>query len=147
MSSVDGTNHDISVTITGAEIADTFVFDNRFDDPAQVADFTSGDDVIEIGRNGFSSDLTLGILSSDSFVFGDTPTNSSAQFLYDSVAGVLRFDRDGDGEQAASIVAELGANTQLLRTDIAVVEGNSEDIISEARSAVSGSVCVHGKYS
>jgi hypothetical protein len=114
--------------LTGGDGQDTFVFLNRFHDKDQLTDFVSGQDTIEVGREGFSNDLSLGVLGADSFAFGSAASISQAQFYYDQTTGQLWFDRDGTGVQDAFTVAELGASTALERTDIQIVEGGSDDV-------------------
>ena len=122
---------DGSDILTGREGNDVFVFDNRYDGVDQITDFVSGSDDIEFGRTGFSGDLQLGILASDSFVFGTSANQNNAQFLYDQSSGDLMFDADGTGSAQATTIANLGLGTSLSRTDIIVTNGGHTSEITE----------------
>ena len=107
-------------TLTGGSGADTFVYGAPTSGDDTITDF-GGNDIFHISASGFGGGLEAGIALSmtDSttgvFVSDDnpTPTGTSANFLYNTGTGVLSFDRDGTGSDAAVVIATLDGEPSL----------------------------------
>jgi Ca2+-binding RTX toxin-like protein len=104
-------------TLTGGAGRDTFRYLRTTDGGDTITDFTSGQDVIQLDQTFFKG-LAIGTLAAGSFAAG-APTAAAAQVLY--AGGVLRFDPDGTGVQAASIIATLSGAPALALADIVVI--------------------------
>lgn len=100
-------------TLTGDDGADTFVYKETGGKDI-ITDFRAND-LFSISASGFGGGLVAGmnLSTTDSatgvFVGSTTPTplGSSANFLYNTNTGLLNFDRDGTGADAAFTVATL----------------------------------------
>jgi len=103
-----------SDTLTGGAGADTFVYRKTTEGKDTITDF-SVNDIFKISASGFGGGLVAGIdLSTTAsptgvFVSSETPTSmgTSANFLYNTNTGILRFDGDGIGPDSALTVATL----------------------------------------
>ena len=72
------------------------------------AGFTSGVDRLGFSAAGFGAGLTEGVALTAAQLQSGTGiavTNAEVRFIYDTPAGVLRFDGDGNGADAARIIA------------------------------------------
>jgi Ca2+-binding RTX toxin-like protein len=109
--------------VTGGDGADKFRFGASNEGGDSIADFATGVDVIEVVRGGFLGGLQVGmdLLSAGRFVEGAAATAARGQFLYDDTTGTLRWDSDGTGVRNAVVLAELGAGTALVASDIVVI--------------------------
>lgn len=111
-------------TLTGGGGSDRFVYNSPTEGTDTLTDF-GADDLIEISASGFGGGLTAGVALSDGvdsqngvFVNGSTPMGTSANFLYDG--GILSFDIDGTGGQAAVQIASFLGDVALSATRILV---------------------------
>ncbi|ULP33062.1 GDSL-type esterase/lipase family protein [Leptolyngbya boryana IU 594] len=101
----DGRDH-----LTGGAGNDTFVYFKPSEGGDTITDFSFGDS-FEISAAGFGNGLVSGVSllstpsSSGVFVNGSLPISAHVTFLYEN--GVLRFDPDGIGSQAAVVIASL----------------------------------------
>lgn len=111
-------------TLTGGSGSDLFRFDTTPGNANRdlITDFSSGSDKLFFSKTvyaGFSSSATT--ITSTQLLSGagvSAATTSAQRFLYDSSAGILRFDRDGTGSTYTALeVAQLGASTFLAATD------------------------------
>jgi len=106
--------------LTGGAGADTFVYRAPNEGRDTITDF-SVNDIFRISASGFGGGLVAGTALSTTasdtgvFVSSTTPTfrGSSANFLYDMDTGLLNFDRDGTGPNAAVAVATLTGRPSL----------------------------------
>jgi lysophospholipase L1-like esterase len=112
-------------TLTGGASGDTFVYRNPNEGGDTITDFGPSD-VIQVSASGFGGGLVSGVAlasgtasATGTFVNGTSPTGTSANFLYSG--GVLRFDPDGTGGQAAVTIANLSGNPSLTSTRISVI--------------------------
>ncbi|MBD2460859.1 hypothetical protein H6G89_07360 [Oscillatoria sp. FACHB-1407] len=110
--------------LTGGGSEDTFVYRTLQDGGDTITDFDDTD-IIRISAAGFGGGLVSGVsLSTDAtattgiFVNGNTAIGSSANFLYHN--GVLSFDVDGAGGQAAIQLATLAGAPSLSASQIAI---------------------------
>jgi len=111
-------------TLTGGSGSDLFRFDTTPGNANRdlITDFSSGSDKLFFSKTvyaGFSSSAKT--ITSSQLLSGagvSAATTSAQRFLYDSSAGILRFDRDGNGSTYTALeVANLGASTLLAATD------------------------------
>ncbi|MEK7779551.1 MAG: calcium-binding protein [Pseudomonadota bacterium] len=119
--------------LTGGLGADTFQFYNmNFGGVDTIADFTSGDDHIELGVSWFN--LAAGDTGTlegswfNSFVSGAGLTEGTesyydalGQVIYDTTSGTLYYDADGSGVAASQAFATLIGIPTLTAADFAVV--------------------------
>ncbi|RMG15312.1 MAG: DUF4038 domain-containing protein, partial [Cyanobacteria bacterium J055] len=111
-------------TLTGGGGSDRFVYHSPMEGTDTLTDF-GADDLIEISAAGFGGGLTAGVALSDEidsqtgvFVNGSTPIGTSANFLYDR--GILSFDVDGTGAQAAVEIASFLGDVALSASQVLV---------------------------
>jgi hypothetical protein len=109
-------------TLTGTAAADVFRFATVSEGPADITNFTSGSDRIQVVSRNFGS-LPVGTLSSSRLVRGANPvaTGTGAAFLYDTSTGQLTWDSNGALAGGTSVIANLGAGRSLVAGDIQVV--------------------------
>ncbi len=101
-------------TLNGGTGADQFRYiggETGFD---KIVDFVSGTDKIALANSGFAHTATV------DFVQGSAPTATSTNstFLYNTADGMLSFDPDGSGAQAAVALAQLNAGQTLVAADL-----------------------------
>ena len=104
-------------TLTGGEGADTFVIANNGEgvDADLITDFYSGEDliVLDLASYGVSAEelglLSSGLVSAESFVTGAgaRALDSNDHFIFDTAQGILKFDIDGSGDEAAVAIARI----------------------------------------
>jgi Ca2+-binding RTX toxin-like protein len=111
-----GLGHDV---IYGGTGADTFEFTS---DGAANADgirnFNVANDIIELSHATFTK-LTVG--QTPVFSIGTGATSASDHLYYNSTGGGLWYDPDGNGPQAAVVIANLGAGLKLTASNFTVV--------------------------
>lgn len=101
--------------LTGGDGDDIFAYNKSSDGNDTITDFNPTDDVFRISASGFGGGLQAGIaLKTTASSTGVLVSNSNpisignrANFLYDTDQGVLSFDVDGLGSQAARRIATL----------------------------------------
>jgi len=111
--------------LTGGGGADVFVYNLMTAGNDTITDFDSGD-VFRISAAGFGNGLVGGVglsnggdAATGTFVRGNSPVGSYANFLYRG--GVLRFDPDGIGSQAAVAIATLKGSPVLSASQFSIV--------------------------
>lgn len=100
--------------LTGGAGADTFAYKGRTEGRDTITDFRIGD-TFNISASGFGGGLRAGTTLSTTasatgvFVSGANPTSrgSSANFLYNTMTGLLNFDVDGIGSNSSLAIAKL----------------------------------------
>lgn len=102
--------------LTGGEGFDVFVFDS-LDAADTVTDFVSGTDSLAFDDSTFTS---LSSFAADNFVAGGVALDANDFLLYDAGTGTLYYDADANAGGAAIAVAQLGASTALVYTDIVI---------------------------
>ncbi|WP_146087213.1 GDSL-type esterase/lipase family protein [Chroococcidiopsis sp. TS-821] len=112
-------------TLTGGGGADNFFYKEAKEGGDIITDF-SFDDRLTFSSTGFGNGLVRGVklrttaAETGVFVSGANPTplGSSANFLYNTNTGVLRFDPDGIGPSSATTIATLAGAPSLSSTQI-----------------------------
>jgi Ca2+-binding RTX toxin-like protein len=100
----------------GGAGADQFRFNLVTDGSDTISDFAVGTDKIGIRGRGFGVD-TLALISASSPV----AEGSDAVFLYSTSTGLLSFDADGAGAQAAVDIATLSNRPALSTSDLLLI--------------------------
>ena len=111
-------------TLNGGAGADSFRFTsalNGITNVDRLADFSSGEDRIELDDAVFIAVGPLGQLSEDAFQTELASLDADDRILYDGSTGQLWLDADGSGEQAAVLFATLVAGTPVTAADFWVV--------------------------
>ena len=106
---VGGTGID---TLTGGlGASDRFVLSNLSTDFDRITDFEHGIDKIGISASLFGGGLAIGKLSSTKFLASSAGPKAvgteNTRFFYDTDDGFLYYDIDGNGTQAAQVIARL----------------------------------------
>jgi Ca2+-binding RTX toxin-like protein len=115
-----------SDTLTGARGNDTFIFNARTEGGDTITDFSSAaygnDDSFAFLGSAFGG-LAAGALSVNRFQSSDSAEALTAQvrFLFETDTGILRFDADGKGAGASSIIATLQAGAIVALNDFAII--------------------------
>ncbi|MDX2214219.1 MAG: hypothetical protein SFY66_13095 [Oculatellaceae cyanobacterium bins.114] len=111
--------------LSGGNGADTFVYRSTAEGGDTITDFTATD-FIQISASGFGGGLVAGTAltngtasATGTFVNGNTAVGNGPNFLYSG--GVLRFDADGAGAQAAVTIATLTGAPALTAARINIV--------------------------
>ncbi|GMM94122.1 hypothetical protein [Qipengyuania sp. MTN3-11] len=107
-------------TLIGLEGADVFRFTTA---PTQgglvrIADYGTGDDVILLDSQVFTA-LADGVLPSTAFAYGTQAGDSDDRIVYDPASGILSYDADGSGSEAAVQFAQLA--TGIAQNDFRIV--------------------------
>ncbi len=87
---------------------------------AHVADFTHGQDVLELDDAVFSK-LKSGELSKKAFGFGTHATKAKEHIIFDKDTGTVRYDDDGSGKHHAHVVAILDDVSNFTHGDLMVI--------------------------
>ena len=114
---VGGIGNDI---LTGGAGSDRFAYLALNQGPDTVTDFSPGEDSIAVSANSFGGGLTLGTLSADRFVLGNTALDSDDRFIYNSNTDRLLYDADGTGSIRPRAIANF--------TDVVLSNKNIEII-------------------
>lgn len=118
---VGGTGRD---TLEGGAGPDRFRFlDVPARGPDLLADFTPGEDVIEVSADAFGGGLVRGALPTERLlpVGGGTPVAGQGSFILDARRGLLLWDGDGAGDMAAVRVASFASPVPLAAADIVIL--------------------------
>jgi Ca2+-binding RTX toxin-like protein len=109
-------------TLTGGLGIDRFQFNLAGDGGDVITDFAQGQDQIVVSGQGFGGGLEFyasgSVLVSPLFVNGSVATDSIGQFLWHETNGQLYWDDDGNGANAAQLIAKFAAGTHLESGDI-----------------------------
>lgn len=85
----------------------------------RILDFTAGSDKIVLMGSGFAHTSTFAFLST---ALDPQPLlNGNSTFLYNSNSGMLSYDPDGNGEEAAIQLAQLNAGLSLSANDFLIL--------------------------
>ncbi|MCJ2182867.1 calcium-binding protein [Novosphingobium sp. 1949] len=105
--------------------ADTFVFDvlETSANKDTVGDFVSGTDTIQLSVSAFGAlaDYGLGALDPAELVYGNKALTAEDHLFYDSVKGVLYYDADGSGSEAAVAIASFSGKPLIEAGDIVLI--------------------------
>ena len=90
-----------------------------------IINFESGVNKIYVSASGFGGGLTslpaYSQITAAQFKYGSSATNTNQRFLYDTSTGYLRFDVDGNGSAAATVLAIFQGTPTLTNDDIYVI--------------------------
>jgi serralysin len=116
--------------LNGGSGADVFVFDRAPAIHDFIEDFTSGTDRIRLDASamlelGSSGDFTANDSRFYSSANPGVAPNANVRLIYDTTRGLLFYDADGSGAQAARVLAYLTNFGPLAATDFTVVNGTS----------------------
>lgn len=112
--------------LTGGLGNDTFIYASLADVGDTITDFSSNasgnNDTVKIFGAGFGS-LPSGWISAAEFQSSnsDVALSASVRFFFEKDTGILRFDDDGSGSDAAIIIATLQAGATMTYHDILIV--------------------------
>jgi serralysin len=114
--------------LTGGSEQDVFVFDVRpvRSNRDRISDFSVRDDTIWLDNAVFatvskSHDATPGSLRKSFFAIGSKAKDSNDHVIYDRKAGILFYDSDGTGPDAAVQIATLTKKLKLTAADFLIV--------------------------
>ena len=107
--------------LTGGTGADDFVYQNINQRNDLITDFQPGEDRILVSATGFEGGLTPGEVDPGQFILGNTPTNESDRFMYNTNNGKLLFDSDGTGSADKVVIATLETIPLIDSEDIEIV--------------------------
>jgi Ca2+-binding RTX toxin-like protein len=112
-------------TVAGGSGLDTFRFSSALNATSNVDtvnSFVAVDDAIELENSVFTMLRTTGVLSSSFFRAGTagTAVDSNDYLLYETDAGLLRYDADGSGPGVAVLIARFTGAPTLTAADIFV---------------------------
>jgi len=106
--------------LIGGADSDIFVYSSPSEGGDTITAFASGLDSIRVSQGGFGGGLLPGVLLPSQFGLGAAATTSAQRLIYDTATGILRFDVDGSGAGASSILATLTGSPALLSSNISV---------------------------
>ncbi len=113
-------------SLTGGAGNDAFVFNALTDSGDTIADFSStgagNNDRVEFDGAAFGG-LAAGSITANMFQSSAAAVAQSGnvRFLYETDTGILRYDADGQGGDAATIMATLQAGATMTFNDILIV--------------------------
>ncbi|MEZ0168379.1 Ig-like domain-containing protein [Microvirga sp. TS319] len=109
--------------LTGGDGYDTFVFDTPLgpNNVDTITDFNPVYDTIRLDRAAFTAFTKVGTLAVGSFVIGTKALDADDRIIYDSSAGALFYDADGNGAGAAVKFANIGKGLALTYLDFQIV--------------------------
>lgn len=116
-----GTGNDL---LTGGEGADLFYFDTPLDASTnydRILDFNTADDKIVLDQDVFTAFGSTGTLSTSAFHLGAVAHDADDRIVYDSSAGRLYYDADGDGAGAQVLFAQMTAGLALSSADFSII--------------------------
>jgi Ca2+-binding RTX toxin-like protein len=108
-------------SLTGGAGSDKFTYLATNHGGDTITDFVARSDRFFISKAGFSNTLTLGTLSADRFVIGQSARDSNDFLIYNSNNGILAFDADGNGSNPAIAIATLENSPNLSNQDITII--------------------------
>ncbi len=105
--------------LTGGEGADIFRL-TKSDLIDTITDYHVIDDTVELKGSVFTALTTPGILAVDQFRIGTKAVDANDFIIYNSAAGNLLYDADGNGAGAAVPIAAIGVGLAMTNADIMV---------------------------
>jgi len=106
--------------LIGGADSDIFVYSSPSEGGDTITDFSGSLDTIRVSQGGFGGGLLPGVLLASQFGLGAAATTSSQRFIYDTATGILRFDIDGNGAGASSILATLTGSPTLSSSNFSI---------------------------
>ena len=114
--------------LKGGAGSDTFIFDSALDASANrdtIADFTAGQDRIELDNSIFTALVNEGVLAEANFHADATgvAADDNDYILYNTTTGVLSYDADGSGTGVAVEFARLTSKPDISADDFMIAAG------------------------
>ncbi|WP_088891945.1 VCBS domain-containing protein [Leptolyngbya ohadii] len=107
--------------LTGGRGKDQFVLTSTQRSNGDIiTDFNAKDDTILISRRSFGRELRRGRVRANQFVLGNRALDANDRFIYSR--GSLFYDRDGVGDAKEVLIARLGRNVGITRSDLVVIQ-------------------------
>jgi glycerophosphoryl diester phosphodiesterase len=107
--------------VFGGEGADSFRFDAALGgNLTAIQDFAQGEDRIELDASVFAA-LAEGQLAAEAFGAGKVATSAAQHLLFDQASGLIAYDADGAGGDAAIRIGSVRAGLALTEADFWVV--------------------------
>ena len=107
-------------SLTGGIGIDTFKFTTANHNDT-ITDFVAADDTIQLENAVFTALTTTGTLAASQFRVGTKALDANDFIVYNSTAGNLLYDADGNGAGAAVPIAAIGVGLSLTNADIVVI--------------------------
>ena len=107
-------------SLRGGGGRDRFIFQSANQQTDQILDFKITEDLIILKQSGFQSGLVKGKLSNSQFTRGTAAQDRNDRVIYQAQTGNLWFDSDGNGAQAATLLAALDSNLNLQASNIRI---------------------------
>ncbi|MEZ0168380.1 Ig-like domain-containing protein [Microvirga sp. TS319] len=109
--------------LNGGDGYDTFVFDTALgaNNVDTIEDFNPAFDTIQLSKAVFTAFTKVGPLAAGSFVIGTKALDADDRIIYDSSAGALYYDADGNGAGQAVKFANIGKGLALTYLDFQIV--------------------------
>ncbi|MFI0845977.1 Ig-like domain-containing protein [Mesorhizobium sp. IMUNJ 23232] len=112
-------------TLTGGAGTDTYFFNSALNSSTNVdtiTDFSVADDTFRLENTGVFTALTAtGTLAATAFVVGSAAADALDRIIYNSSTGIVSYDSDGTGANAAIAFAKVTPLTALTNLDFFVV--------------------------
>jgi len=112
-------------TLSGGLDADAFRFDSPLNTGTNLDSITDFSiiqgDMIQLSRSIFTAFTTPGTLAASAFVIGAAATTANQRILYNSVTGLLSYDRDGIGAIGAIGFANLSPGLALTNSSFSII--------------------------
>ena len=107
-------------TLTGGSGDDCFRFASA-DHLDTITDFIVINDTIQLENAVFTAFMETGILAASNFRIDTQALDADDFIVYSSESGILLYDADGNGEEAAVQIAIVGAGLNMTHEDIVVI--------------------------
>lgn len=120
-------------TLVGGANTDRYVLNTSDRGRDEIVQFIAGSDfiLVELTTEELqAAGLTPGdggSIAAANFVVGPAATNAEQNFIFDPVARTLSFDRDGDGDARAKVLAHFTSSTDVDFDSIAIVSSQFSD--------------------
>ncbi|NJO98492.1 MAG: tandem-95 repeat protein [Pleurocapsa sp. CRU_1_2] len=106
--------------LAGGAGSDRFVFNSPNEGLDTIADFAVEDDTLVFSADGFSGNLTAGMVDSQMFTVGTAATSNEHRFIYDAGSGDFSYDSDGTGDNEQVKIASLNNGLALTHNNLIV---------------------------
>ncbi|GFE71085.1 calcium-binding protein [Chroococcus sp. FPU101] len=104
-----------------SEYGNSIVFNTSNEGTDTIIYFNNSSNSISVSASGFGGGLSSYTdITSEQFAYGSSATSSTQRFLYDTTTGYLRFDVDGSGSAASTVLAILQGAPTFTNSDIYV---------------------------
>lgn len=110
--------------LTGAAGADIFVLStapNTTSNLDTIANFTVGEDMIELASSIFTALGATGVLSAYAFFIGSTAADATDRIIYNSATGALFYDTNGSATGSSTQITTISPGLVLTNSNFNVV--------------------------